>query len=261
MVAAALWLALAAGVALAARSPAGLAVDGSPWFGLGQATLMLEDETLGYQANWVFEIGPGAQELRLAKDERHGTTSVRGTLLVLGGAAMLSRGIELTPGEETEAVGGPALILELSLRVLERAFPQGPESVGKKSRFALREEHQAIQLVSPLSGGAFQAPWTARGWAGRAADGAVSFRFRLVSGSARRPEGDYRVRVTGSWRRLDPPPRSPDDMPLAGWDIHLLGVRPTRDEGAQPDPRALDERYQTLGELRRAIGRATLPDE
>ena len=116
----------------------------------------------GYHANWeLFRCDCGdllvRSELAVPGETEQGET------LLVGGRAMLSRGFGAHQAELGASLDAPALMMQLTLRLLERSEPGGPSKVSEAVEVDLTEEILHINLDTGGAAGGFQAPWSIKG--------------------------------------------------------------------------------------------------
>ena len=203
----------------------------------------------GATCRWQFELG-AASDLRLVIDEQTPLGARAGELIVVGGAALLSRGLELPAGHELDAVDGPGLMLALVVELLGRARPDGPAAIIAPVALDHHEATAPLTMSTLGATASFPAPWQVRGELHPAADGAIA--FDLVFSHAADDGGPTTIALAGTWAQTSPAPALDDAMALAGWRVHGLGARTTDallDYGttAAPAPSA------TLGQLRASL--------
>jgi len=174
-----------------------------------------------------------------------------GTIIVIGGHAMLMKDVEYEAGYEIDALDGTVLIHQLVMTLLDQAFPKGPSSVGASVPIKLTQKKRAIRIATPSAEGGFPAPWTLTGTAHREGD-RVEYDLRFIV-SAETPARSFQF--TGYWEQAPVPPIE-DDMPLDGWTVHWLTPLTSASEqgtildyGAKP----ATEHWADLAALRKFI--------
>jgi len=235
--------------AAAAKKP------GAAWYRGNYITLDASEPTAGFKSRWTFERTTG-NDIRLVLDEQRKTGPQSGTVLIIGQKALLTRDLVLArKGALMPAVDGPTLLLNLTLRLLERGVPDGPQSVRRERVVNIKDERHALTIETPSAAGTFLPPWQLTGKVVRKGD-AVEFDLLLVSRSRADAKATNNTALRGSWRAdTRKPPELPDDLPLQDWSLHAIaGVAKevNRRQGIVYDaiPR---QGFATLGELRKAI--------
>lgn len=233
----------------AARKP------GAAWYSGNLITLDAAEPNAGFKARWRFERTSG-NDIRLVLDEQRKAGPQSGTILIIGQKALLTRDLVLArQGGLMPAVDGPTLLLNLTLRVLERAVPDGPQSLRRERTVSVKDDAQPLSIETPSASGTFLPPWQLTGKVRRDGE-SVEFDLLLVSRSRTDPQGTNNTSLRGSWRNeAKKPPELPDDLALQGWSLHAItGVAKevNRRQGIVHEaiPR---QGFATLGELRKAI--------
>lgn len=228
---------------------------GAGWYRGNYITLDASEPTAGFRSRWTFERTPG-NDIRLVLDEQRKTGPQSGTVLIIGQKALLTRDMVLArSGALMPAVDGPMLLLNLTLRLLERGVPDGPQSIRRERSVSVRDERQALTVETPSATGTFLPPWQLTGKVVRKGD-AVEFDLLLVSRSRVEPGATSNTVLRGRWRSDERKPLVlPDDLALDDWSLHaVVGVAKelNRRQGIVHEaiPR---QGFATLGELRKAI--------
>ena len=215
--------------------------EGTRWADPSHVKLGIEFPGDGYHAQWeLFRCDCGdllvRSELNIPGEVEAGES------LLVGGRVVLSRGFA-GDAELGSSLDAPALMMQLALRLLERAEPGGPSRITEAVDIDVVEQTSPIMLQSYSASGGFQAPWSVRGRI--APEGQtrrrfdLQFEFRVGAGSAAQ-QGTMRLKGIADFAELEFP--LPGATPLAGWTLTW------RDElDAQA---AAAAELQTLGELR-----------
>ncbi len=239
----------AADRAAAAKKP------GAAWYRGNYITLDASEPTAGFRSRWMFERTPG-NDIRLVLDEQRKAGPQSGTVLIIGQKALLTRDMVLArKGALMPAVDGPTLLLNLTLRLLERGVPDGPQSVRRERSISVKDDVQALSIETPSAAGTFLPPWQLTGKVVRKGD-SIEFDLLLVSRSRADAKASNNTALRGSWRSDErKPPELRDDMPLEGWALHAIaGVAKEVNRRQAIVYDALPRQgFATLGELRKAI--------
>lgn len=116
----------------------------------------------GYHANWaLFRCSCG--DLLVHSDLAIPGETEKGETLMVARRAVLSRGYGEYQEELGSSLDAPALMMQLALRLLERAEPGGPSKVDSETKVDLTEELMNIMLDTGTAVGGFQAPWGVKG--------------------------------------------------------------------------------------------------
>jgi hypothetical protein len=202
-------------------------------------------------SRWRFELGAG-EDLRIVLDERSPGGERSGELVIVAGAALLSRGVTLPEGAELDAVDGPGLILKLVLELLGRAISGGPAAVSARAAIDHDEVGGELALETFSAAASFPAPWRVQGEVRRTGESTLA--FDLVFTHGRGTPAEAAIQLSGTWGKTRPAPALDDRMNLDGWRVFSLGPRSAGgvlDYGARPEA----GQAATLGQLRKALAK------
>jgi hypothetical protein len=239
------WLAAALWLLFAPLAGADIAPE-TRWADPTRVRLDVEFPGDGYHASWnLYRCDCGDllvhSELNVPGEVEKGET------LLVGRRAVLSRGFGDHQAELGASLDAPALMMQLALRLLERAEPSGPGRVTGVAEVDVEDTINPIYLETRSATGGFQAPWSLDGEIApvgtmqRRFD--LHFHFTVGAGSAAQA-ASMRLRGQADFADSDFP--LPDSTPLADWQLTW------REEGDAAAGAA--ERAATLGELRKLIG-------
>lgn len=219
-------------------------VGKSPWYEANR--LELHFESAGDEADWLFELASGS-EYRITLEERFGEAKASGVIMVLDGRVMLTRGLELEPENATGSLDAAALVQQLTLKLLQHAYPGGPDQVLGVEAFRVRREHLYITAATSRASTEFAPPWMATGQVDNGNFDWVDFELEFEA-----PDVDYRAVFAGRWEELPEPVVFPDTMVIEDWQIWPLAPQPDP-AYLKPGWTARDMRIITLGDLRRIM--------
>jgi hypothetical protein len=194
----------------------------------------------------------------------HGTKEpMAGTVGMVGGHVMLTKGLKLQPGYEIDALDAPVLSMRLVMILLKRVFPKGPEQIVGPTDVD-QTERVGIKYATPSASGYIAAPWHVKGTVSRLADGTLPFELAL-SFPLQQPDkqtSSLTINMKGELDVLGRPVFRDTDS-LEGWTTYGLGPQQTKqgsstilDYGAEPQE---DMRYRTIGDIRAFIAAENHP--
>lgn len=218
---------------------------GSPWYLANRLTVHFES-TDG-EADWLFEMASGS-EYRITLDESFGSEPVAGIIMVLGGQVMITKGLELELGSETDSLDAPALVQQLTLKLLQHVFPKGRGQVLGVENFRVTRQHLYLMATTSRASAEFAPPWTATGNIDNGNFDWVDFELDFEA-----PDMGYRAQFSGRWEELPNPVVFPDSMIIEDWQVWPLVPQPDPPP-LHPGWTARDMRIVTLGDLRRIMG-------
>lgn len=220
-------------------------VGDSPWYDWNRLTVHFESSD--GKADWLFEIS-AADEFKITLDEQFGDTPVRGVLIVIEGKVMITSGLELEPGSETESLDTPALVQQLALKLLQHAYPLGREQVLGVGEVRLDRENLYLTASTSRASAEFAPPWEVHGYVDNRNLDWVDFELDFKA-----PEVDYQAHLSGQWDAQTDPVVFRDSMDISDWRIWPLVPQPNPPP-FKPGWPAEDMRIVTLGDLRRILG-------
>jgi hypothetical protein len=214
-------------------------------------------------SHWRVEASRTTSDLQISLDQKESDNSVRGQLVMIGGRILATKGLTLDEGYEIDAVDGPLLYVQLLIRLLGRAFPEGPDSLHGVQPIKLTEPREDLQIATPSASGDFPAPWSVEGTASKDKRGAVHFDLRFVSTapSDGKPS-ELTVRLKGYLERARSDLLIRDEMRLDGWKVYGVGPQVKRQDGGtiyDYGTARQDKRYTTVAEVRKAIAEEESP--
>lgn len=193
-----------------------------------------------------------------------GTTEpMAGTIGLVGGQVMLTKGLKLKPGYEIDALDGPVLSMRLLFILLQRVFPKGPGSIVGTTDVDHRDQ-VGIKYATPSASGDIAAPWHVKGKVSRLPDSQVRFDLALSFPLQRQDKepSSLTVHMKGELGVLDRPVFRDTDS-LEGWITYGLGPQETKqgnstqlDYGAKPQEAT---RYRTIGDVRAYVAAENHP--
>lgn len=186
-------------------------------------------------AHWHLEFDPNNNDTRVDSEIVSGSTRERGTIGVIGGRIMVSKGLDLNPGYEIDALDGPVLTMRLLLAVLNRTIAGGPDKLAGEKAIDHRESKVGIRFATPSAEGHIKAPWQAHGIARKLPGGAISYEIELQGGSQdplgrAGPAMDIRFKGILDHRKA---PVFDDAMSLHDWKVYGVGPQSSTRGDAQ----------------------------
>lgn len=132
------------------------------WADPSHVVLDIEFPGDGYHANWeLYRCDCG--DLLVQSELNIPGEAEKGETLMVGRRAVLSRGFGEHQEEMGSSLDAPALMMQLALRLLERAEPGGPSKVTAETQVDITEQIMNIMLDTGTAAGGFQAPWGVKG--------------------------------------------------------------------------------------------------
>jgi hypothetical protein len=202
------------------------------------------------RASTRFEVGANG-DARVAVSLRDGTVHTAGTILLIGGRWMLTRGFTAAPARAVGALDVAALNSQLVIVLLTAVLPDGPPAKGAPPRVHFEEKARRIRIATATATGEYDAPWSVEGTVSApAADASTGFRLRFTCSDRGGPSTTV---FAGNVGNSQPPLQLPDSMKLTGWTLRRIGPSQATAAGAASDPGAGSPEHKpaTVGELRK----------
>ena len=196
------------------------------------------------------EVGANG-DARMTVDIDDDGNPTKGTILLIGGRWMLTRGFTPKQGEEIDVLDAAALNSQLVIALLSAVLPKGPPAAGSPQHVVFSEKTKAIQVSTSSASGDYNAPWKVEGTVTVPAAAApatyhLSFTF---SGDGQPVTLD----LAGAVATAGAPVSLPDTMLLSGWAVHRIGpYQEQLPDGTKFDygARSQSTMATTLGDLR-----------
>jgi hypothetical protein len=246
--------------AVAAQSPS----PATGWYRAGHVTLRLTDAAREFSAAWQFDRADNGDN-RVMREERRGGASINGTVMsICDDQALLMKGVTPERLREMRELDEPVLHLQMVLRLLARAAPEGPSAVGNDKLIEIAEPAVPIRVRKGSEARReFNAPWQARGRIRRETGGEIAYDIVLNHAGNNAQEARTELNLSGVWRQDSRAHSFDNSFDIADWQVYRVNPVPVVVGGnAQIESMATTKplRYATLGHLRRHIERAWSPN-
>jgi hypothetical protein len=194
----------------------------------------------------------------------HGSKEpMAGTVALVGGQVMLTKGLKLQPGYEIDALDAPVLSMRLVMILLKRLFPKGPDEIAGPTDID-RTDQVGIKYATPSASGYIPAPWHLKGKVSKLPAGRLPFDLVLSFPVERqdKQKSSLTIIMKGELAVLGRPVFRDADS-LDGWTTYGLGPQQTQqgrstilDYGARPQEATT---YRTIGDVRAFIAAENHP--
>jgi hypothetical protein len=232
----------------------------SEWYRAGHVSLRLENSAGDFAATWQFDRADNGDN-RVIRDEQRAGTLIKGTVMsICDDQALVMTGLKPAPRHEMQELDEPVLHLQMLLRLLARAAPEGPVAFGGDKLVEISEPATAIRVRKGLEARRdFNAPWQARGRIRRDAGGEIAYEivFNHAGDTAAAPRSE--LKLAGSWRQGSRAASFDSAFDIADWQVYRVNPVPVSSGGSTAFEMMAGSkplRYATLGHLRRHIERA-----
>lgn len=229
------------------------------WYNAGHVELSVTSSAGEFTAAWQFDRADNG-DIRIIKNEQRGANTNNGTLLsVCEDRALLFKDIVPATRREMRELDEPVLHLQLALRLLARALPQGPAAIGAEAAIDINEATTPLRVrKGSTMRRDFLVPWQVRGKVGRAAQDSIRFELAFSHAPADSAGRRDELKLSGVWQQKSQAAAFDNAFAIAEWRVYrvdtvvnFVGGNAELDPFVVPQPR----RFQTLGELRSRIER------
>lgn len=224
----------------------------SPWYAANFVNLAVSQPNTTNITRFTLTV-PDPFNLVLDLDNVCEGKPQKGTIKLVEGRAMLTRGLSLERGYEIDALDGPMLTYQILVSLLTQAIPNGPDTFAGAKSINITEKKKGIRIATMSASGYFPPPWALTGSVSRRDKETIGFALRFTY---TQNKATAVLLFDGAWKKLQQAPQIDSSMSLSGWQLHLLGPVEIKQEGstildyaAQSKPTPLG----TLGELRKSI--------
>ena len=227
------------------------------WYAAGHVDLNVSDPETGLVAGaWQFDRADNG-DIRIIKREQRDGTQVTGSLMsICDDQALLFKDIVPPRHREMDELDRPILLLQLTLKLLARGFPQGPLSVLGKSALDVGDEKSTLSVNKGNDARRdFHPPWRVNGVAEPEVSGGIRFKLAFSYAGGGAGHGSS-ITIDGLWRQTSAMPTLDDAFPIESWRVYRIDTVASFVGGnAQFDPVVISKplHFENVGELRARI--------
>ncbi len=232
----------------------------TPWHEGNSIELNMTDEQSRNKSRWNMKLYSGS-DIIIEKDENYQGQSIQGTLGIIGGRMMITKGLELKSGYEIDAADGPALMIQLILRLLSEVAPEGPSKISAFVDINHEESNKGIKVATAAASAVFSVPWSVSGTLAPGQDSQINYNLHFTSKIA---EKDYKLILTGTWDSDNTLGVLSDNKKIVDWQVYKIGPYTKKhkggtiyDYGAQP----VSETFNNVAALRSYIANQAKPNK
>jgi hypothetical protein len=200
----------------------------------------------GYHASWdLHRCACGDLLIRSELSVPGGVS--QGEILLVANRAVLIRGYSGDAAAEI-SFDAPALMMQLALRLLERAEPAGPSAISERRQVDVEDPINHINLDTGAAAGGFPPPWRVQGaiWPQAETQRRFDLAFTFNAAGATGGEQDQgRMKLAGVAEYGATEFPLAEDMQLKGWDLSWRDENEAAAEAAK--------KAGTLAELRQLL--------
>ena len=211
--------------------------DVAAWTAFTKFTLRQSVSGTAATVEWVGLLDRQANDVSVDVS-RLSDPPVKATVAMVGGYVLMSRGHPLRAGQEIETLDASMLGINLVMALLNRAVPNGPDSLAGQVSID-RTSSTGIKFATSTASGYIAAPWHLKGYVSRSTGGSLPFDLTLAFPYERAGKrDDMTVTLKGELAMSDRPVFA-DAESLADWTVH----------GQDPKQAA----FATIGDIRAFI--------
>jgi hypothetical protein len=235
------------------------------WNEFEMVRLRMKQTGIDTPAQWVMRTSRVNFDLQVDIDFPDPKSPQSGTLMMVEGRTLISKGVGFKTGREIDALDVPALYVILTGKVLSRALPDGPEALKGRRAVMHEDKKVGIQFATPSAQGFIPPPWSVSGTVIANADGSRDFDLVLNwteegKANVKRPMTMSLVgQLThNSDFKLD------NNMSLVGWNVFGVGPIVEKAEGATRydyGAKPMKTIAKTIADIRAAIAIENSPGE
>ena len=247
------------GLLLCAISAAGLAQaprPGAAWYTAGHVLLGITEPGVGLSGSWQFDQADNGDTRVIKNEQRMGTTVSGAVLAICDNRALLLKDLQPGKGPATHELDGPIQLLQLTLRLLDRGLPQGPQALTGEAAIDASDDANPIKVKASNSAAEFLAPWRVRGKVARNAPDKIAFDLTFAYTTPAARGRRLEMSLVGLWQQQSRMRVFANDMPVADWKVYRVDPAARVVSGvALIERRVMPQaaRFNTLGELRTRI--------
>jgi hypothetical protein len=227
--------------------------DISAWTGLTKIVLKQSSSGSNESVEWTASFEQDSGDILIDVIPHGSPNAESGSVGLIGGRIMITKGLKLEPGYEIDSLDAPVLSIRLLMAVLGRVFPKGPQQISEAQAID-RTDPLGIKYATPSASGYIPPHWSVTGKVSKGDQGEIQFSFALtfptgVEGG----HGKMKLHMEGLLSTLGQPVFLDSDS-LVQWTTYGLGPRQHKhgkstviDYGAKPEEASP---YKTVGDVR-----------
>ena len=135
---------------------------GSPWYAANLVKMTVSQPNATDITRFTLTF-PDPLNLVIDLDNVFQGKTQKGTIKLVEGRAMLTRGLSLKKGYEIDALDGPILTYQILVSLLSQAIPDGPDKLAGNKSINIKEKKKGIRIATMSASGYFSPPWALTG--------------------------------------------------------------------------------------------------
>lgn len=195
----------------------------SPWAEFADYALTMKVPPKGESGTWRIRAFADPADVLVDIDTPAAKGRNRGSLLLVGGLALATKGVALEPGFELDPLDAAIVSLKVLTRLLDAAVPGGPAALKGRQAVSVREDKVPLEVSTPTASSRFSAPWTLKGTVERVDAGKVSFALEIEAPYGEKAGGRATWSLSGTATGSARTATLDEGMGLAGWTAYAIG--------------------------------------
>jgi hypothetical protein len=212
---------------------------------------------------WKASFDHQRNDILIETNSKTEDNATEGSIAMVGGRIMLSKGLKMESGYEIDYLDSPVLSIKLLMIVLSRVFPGGPADVAGMVTIDNKDK-TGIKYATPSASGYIPAPWSVKGKITKNSENNLTYEIALTLPINQKKDGNqtYTLQMAGELNMLNHAVFL-DSQSLSGWTTYGLGPRKIKQqEGTILDYGATsseEETYKIIGDIRAFIAAENHP--
>jgi len=237
----------------------------TPWNDFNGFQLRVTSPNQPGYAQWEGSFDRKTDDIQINVEISKPGSVAKGKILMIGGRVMAVQGPIIEPGYEIDSIDTAILQLQLVVRLLGRAFPDGPASIKATQPVDYSDSKTSIQIATPSADALLQAPWHVKGALGKVQSGAVHFdlTFAFAGTGIGESERDNAEELSGELSNISNA-KIDDKLSLEKWDVFGVGPQARKQNGSTiVDYSAAPEAttYRNVADVRKKLEADDYPGE
>lgn len=228
----------------------------SPWGEFADYAITVKTPPKGDTGTWKIRAYANPADVLIELDTPAAKGRTRGSIMLVGGSALATRGFTPEPGFELDPLDVAVLNLKILTRLLDLALPAGPSALKGKQSVNAKDERSPVFASTPSATAKFDAPWSLKGTLERKGAAGVAFQLEIEAPALDKTGTRARWAFSGTASGAARDRVLDDAMKLDGWTPYRLGPAKSAKSGhtvLQFGATRLPGPFATLKELRAAL--------
>ena len=235
------------------------------WNEFETVRLRMKQTGVNTPAQWFMQTSRANNDLQVEIDVPDPKVPQKGTIMMVEGLTLLTKGVGFVEGYEIDALDVPVLYIILTGKVLSRALPSGPGAVGVRHAVAHEDKKVGIKFATRSASGFISPPWSVSGKVVGNADGSHNFDLilRWTADNRAKVKRPLELSLVGQLIhnndfKID------SNMSLIGWKVFGVGpIIETLEGSTRIDygAKSMKSKPKTIADIRAALAIENSPGE